>query len=254
MASPARLTDGAIVALLLSGIFSGGGIRAGGPPLSASPSWSVEGSIDAAQFGYSVASAGDVNGDGYDDVIVGAPGFHSAGAAPQSEGRVYLFHGTASGLAVAPAIWFTGNPLSQWGVGFSVASAGDVNDDGFDDVIYTASSPCRAFVHLGSPSGVTFAARWSFALNPTQGDSAACDPVVGAKGDANGDGFDDVILGQPFFDNGQSNDSPMAARAAATARAMSSSVPRAISPKASPVLGSMTGMVPPLDGSHPLLM
>jgi hypothetical protein len=52
---------------------------------------------------------------------------------------------------------------------------------------------------------------------------------------------------------GPSNDSPIAARAAATASEMSASVPRASSPKASPVLGSMTGIAPPLDGCHALL-
>lgn len=63
-------------------------------------SWSAEGTQTEACFGGAVSAAGDVNGDGFDDLIVGAPAFDGAVA---DAGRVYLFLGSAAGLAAAPS-------------------------------------------------------------------------------------------------------------------------------------------------------
>ena len=64
--------------------------------LAASPAWTAESSQVSSEFGKLVASAGDVNGDGCSDVIVGAP-FYDGG---QSDvGRAYLYLGSVSGLA-----------------------------------------------------------------------------------------------------------------------------------------------------------
>jgi len=87
-----------------------------------------------AQFGSSVGSAGDVNGDGYSDVIVGAPNYNNG---PAYEGRVFVYHGSAAGLSVT-ARW--AGEVDQGGAAFgsSAAAAGDVNGDGFGDVIVGA--------------------------------------------------------------------------------------------------------------------
>ena len=66
------------------------------------PSWSATGNQSDAHFGYSVAPAGDVNGDGYADVLVGARSFDSG---EQNEGRAFVYHGSPDGLSSSPD-WF----------------------------------------------------------------------------------------------------------------------------------------------------
>jgi hypothetical protein len=109
-------------------------------------------------MGYSVATAGDINGDGYSDILVGA----ETGSLGQiNEGRVFVYHGAAAGPSALAAIVLERN---QGGAtfGYSVASAGDVDGDGFSDVIIGApffdsgqSNEGRAFVYRGSASGLT---------------------------------------------------------------------------------------------------
>jgi hypothetical protein len=104
---------------------------------------------DVPLFGHSVTGAGDVNGDGYADVIVGGPGYD---AGELNEGAAFVFLGSASGIAA-------GNPATahaqlesdqvQGFLGVSVAGAGDVNGDGYADVIVAADS-AAAFVFLGN--------------------------------------------------------------------------------------------------------
>ena len=65
-------------------------------PLLTGPAWTAEPDQEFANFGYSVSTAGDVNGDGYCDVIVGAYHYDNG---QFSEGRAYVYHGSASGLA-----------------------------------------------------------------------------------------------------------------------------------------------------------
>ncbi len=106
--------------------------KAGG--LNTSPTWIVEGDQTGAQFGISVASAGDVNGDGYSDVIVGAPNYDNG---QTDEGRAYVYLGKAGGLDTSPAWTAEGNQAGA-AFGCSVTGAGDVNGDGFGDVIVGA--------------------------------------------------------------------------------------------------------------------
>ncbi len=68
-------------------------------PLMTSPAWTAESNQASASFGVSVATAGDVNGDGYSDVIVGASDFDNPTIG---EGRAFVYHGSASGLSVTP--------------------------------------------------------------------------------------------------------------------------------------------------------
>ena len=108
----------------------------GGP--SQSPATILTGDAPGRYFGGSVASAGDVNGDGFADVVVGAVGAYGG------SGRVYLYLGGATGLATSPATTITGNDGFTSNFGDSVASAGDVNGDGYADVVVGAYAAAAA--------------------------------------------------------------------------------------------------------------
>lgn len=86
------------------------------------------------EFGVSVGAAGDVNGDGYSDVIVGAQNYFNG---ESGEGLAFVYHGSASGLSVTADWTAEGNQLNA-SFGYSVGGAGDVNGDGYSDVIVGA--------------------------------------------------------------------------------------------------------------------
>ncbi len=174
--------------------------------LSATPSWTAESDLAGADFGYSVGTAGDVNGDGYADVIVGARFFANG---QTDEGRAYVYNGSAAGLLATPSWQAEGNQVSAM-FGYSVGTAGDVNGDGYADVIVGApwyASPeereGRAHVYHGSASGPSLTASWTGESDQA---SAYFGWAVGTAGDVNGDGYADGIVGAPYYDNGQTNE------------------------------------------------
>ncbi len=173
--------------------------------LSALPNWTAESDTAVALFGYSVSSAGDVNGDGYYDVIVGARDYDNFGLR---EGRAFVYHGSAVGLSLTPNWTAWGNQYYA-AFGGSVSSAGDVNGDGYDDVIVGAFqaydgqlSEGTAYVYHGSATGLSRIANWT-----AEGEqlSAYFGFSVSTAGDVNGDGYADVIVGARYYDLGQSN-------------------------------------------------
>ena len=95
----------------------------------------VESNQDFCQFGFSVSGAGDVNGDGYSDVIVGAYTYDNG---ETNEGAAFIYHGSAGGINNTVAATLQGNQIAA-SFGTSVACAGDVNGDGYSDVIVGAT-------------------------------------------------------------------------------------------------------------------
>jgi len=174
--------------------------------LSLDHNWLVEGNNQFDQFGNSVGTAGDVNGDGYDDVIVGAPCYSHP---EECEGGAVVYHGSASGLPLVPN-WLVESNQAGARFGQSVGTAGDVNGDGYADVIVGAHTYTNgqnfegaAAVYHGSASGLSLLPDWG-----DEGDQegAHFGLSVGTAGDVNGDGYDDVIVGAPDYTNGQTKE------------------------------------------------
>ncbi len=170
----------------------------GGPGgLGALPAWTRDGDEYAADFGHSVASAGDVDGDGRSDLVVGDP-LHLGSFLG---GQASLFTGSAAGLAASPA-WVREGEDAVDDFGRSVASAGDVDLNGFSDVVIGASGvnvesfrdAGRAYLFLGGPAGLSGSPAWSASGANA---SAGLGRSVAPAGDANGDGYADVLVGAP---------------------------------------------------------
>ena len=158
--------------------------------MSTSPATTLTGQAAGENFGRGVAAAGDVNGDGYADVIVGAPDHNAA------TGRADLHHGESASVSSASSPTLTGAASSNFGG--SVASAGDVNGDGYADVIVGAYNTGQAFLYLGGASGLGTSPATTL-TGEASGDYFG-ESVAGA-GDVNGDGYDDVIVGANGFNN-----------------------------------------------------
>ncbi len=172
-------------------------------PLLTGPAWTVEGEQANALLGFSTSTAGDVNGDGFSDVIVSAHFFTNG---QPGEGRAHVYLGSAAGLATSPA-WTAESDQAAAAFGISVSTAGDVNGDGYGDVIVGAyrftngeDAEGRAHVYLGSATGLSTSPAWT-----AEGDQefASFGLHVAAAGDVDGDGYGDVIVGAPSFDNGE---------------------------------------------------
>jgi hypothetical protein len=163
----------------------------GAAGLSMPPSVTLEANTAGAAYGSSVGSAGDVNGDGYADVVVGAP--------LNGTGRAYLYLGSPGGLATTPANTLTGG--SQFGA--SVATAGDVDHDGYADVIIGSPGSGEAYVFRGSAAGLITAPHIVLSEPPASG-LFGCS--VSTAGDVDGDGYSDVIVGARLASNGEASE------------------------------------------------
>ncbi len=148
-------------------------------------------------YGYAVGKAGDVNGDGLSDFLVGTPaGDHGE----INEGLCFCFHGARGTISSTPQ-WMAESNQDEGALGVSICGVGDVNHDGFDDVVVGARSTSHRVaregvvgLYLGSPKGLGTVPGWT-------AEGGASGSEFGAKvaflGDINRDGYNDFAVGIP---------------------------------------------------------
>jgi len=167
--------------------------------IKSTPSYlTLTGESSGDMFGWSVSNTSDVNDDGtYDDVIVGAPGYSS------DTGRAYIYHG-ASSMDSTSDLTLTGETAGDR-FGYSVSGAGDMDDDGAPDVIVGAP-----FYDDGTDTdaGIIYIYKGGSSMDNTadwadKGENADdhFGWSVSFAGDVNNDGYQDVVVGAPGYDD-----------------------------------------------------
>jgi hypothetical protein len=175
----------------------------GGPDgLDDHPVWTHEGESPGDRFGHAVTGAGDINADGWMDFAVGAP-FVKEG---EGKGAIYFFYGRANlGEMGADQIIPGTVPKSYFGL--SLRLAGDVNNDGFTDLIISAPEDDSG-THLRAGKVELFLGT-EHGINPKpklviqgESDGALLGYSIAFLGDINRDGYDDVGIGAPYHTSG----------------------------------------------------
>ncbi len=182
---------------------------------SGTPIWEYESDVANAYFGYSASTAGDVDGDGLDDVIIGAYGHTS------NKGMVYLFLGDPlTGLEDTP-VWSIAGERGGDNFGWSVSDAGNVNGDEYDDILVGAryydiggiQNSGKVYVFFGKAdmgsTPVSSSPSWSYPSEDHESLANNCNELLGwsvsSAGDINLDNIDDIIVAAPQHDGGDAS-------------------------------------------------
>lgn len=153
---------------------------------STTPEWEFIGGQGGANVGKSL-TAGDVNGDGYLDIFCGSPDFDTY---QLNDGVVFGFYYTPEGILPDPD-WFATSYLTESKFGYVADASGDINNDGYDDLVVGAYGMDKIYLYMGSPDGL-----------PWEPSDSIIEPFVESQffgqhlvvTEINGDGYSDLVV------------------------------------------------------------
>jgi Protein kinase domain/FG-GAP-like repeat/FG-GAP repeat len=187
------------------------------------PAWTAYGGSPSAELGWFLDRVGDVNGDGYADIVAGAPGWTGK---KESQGRVLVYFGGPGGPRARPD-WEYVSDQGGSVLGRTVIGTGDLDHDGCDDFMVSqygwsgrSAEEGRVLVFLGGRHGIPKRTAWVASGYGTDADLGS---AIAAPGDMNGDGRTDLVTGAFRFTDGH----PGAAVGLVTVHLVGLALPRA---------------------------
>ncbi len=174
----------------------------GGSPMDSTADFILKGPLPGTNFGYTLGGGGDFDRDGYDDILVGDVGIPSTFDLTDEAGSISVFYG-GTAINETPDAVFSG-VAENYGFGYSVANAGDINNDGYPDLLVGAANyydkyyAGRAFLYFGGDpldKDPDYIFDTPTAYN---GERRFLGKKLGSAGDINGDGYNDIYILETF--------------------------------------------------------
>ena len=155
----------------------------------------LDGNVANGNFGIKVASGGDIDGDGYGEILVGAPDY----PLPSSKkGAIFIYYGSADGFDLAKTDTLRGNTLFPTAtvnfLGYALSFAGDVNGDGYADILVGVEELQLSLVLEGSATGINTSGSGASATQLTGAATTNFGWDVSNAGDINADGYSDIMV------------------------------------------------------------
>ena len=149
----------------------------------------IQSNLQGKLLGWSLNYLGDVNADGYDDFMFGEP-FNGSG---YRSGKIWAYYGTAGGITSAEPDYALESGVANAVLGRTFEPAGDVNEDGYDDVLIMQANPGKSGqVELILGSSIGLRSDWELLATGQTGDNIGL--IAATLGDLDGDGLSEIVL------------------------------------------------------------